>query len=83
MSKYVPVSGVLDGVPANNNYQPGFAAAMMLKDLRLSQNTAEQSQVFTPLAAKTTQLYQQFIDEGFGALDFSAIIKLLAQTAKG
>lgn len=79
MTKYVPVPGVLENVPANNDYKPGFAATMMLKDLLLSQNTAGEFHVTTPLGAKTTELFQQFIDEGFGHSDFSAIIKLLAK----
>jgi len=78
MTKYAPVAGILENVPANNDYKPGFAAAMMLKDLKLSQSTAQSVEVDTSLGAKTTALYQQFIDQGFGDLDFSAIIKLIA-----
>lgn len=77
MTKYAPVAGVLDNVPANNDYKPGFAAAMMLKDLILSQDSAESVHVTTPLAAKATELYQRFIDQGLGDTDFSAIIKLI------
>lgn len=79
MTKYVPVPGVLENVPANNEYKPGFAAAMMLKDLLLSQNSAQSVHVQTPLGAKATELYQHFIDQGLGELDFSAIIKLIAR----
>lgn len=79
MTKYVPVPGILENVPANNEYKPGFAAAMMLKDLLLSQNSALSVQVKTPLGAKATELYQHFIDQGLGELDFSAIIKLIAK----
>lgn len=79
MTHYAPVAGLLDNVPANNNYQPGFAAAMMLKDLRLSQHSAYSVNVHTPLGSQATALYQQFIDQGFGEVDFSAIIKLIAQ----
>lgn len=78
MSKYAPVPGVLENVPANHDYQPGFAAAMMLKDLDLGQQVARTVAVDTPLGAKTTALYQQFIDQGCGALDFSGIIKQIA-----
>lgn len=77
MSKYAPVPGVLENVPANNEYKPGFAAAMMLKDLKLSQNAAQSVHVETPLGAATAALYQQFINQGCGDLDFSAIIKLI------
>lgn len=79
MNKYVPVAGVLEQVPANNHYKPGFAAAMMLKDLLLSQQAAQSVNVETPLGGLTTELYQQFIDQGQGNLDFSAIITLLTQ----
>lgn len=79
MTKYAPVPGVLENVPANNEYQPGFAAAMMLKDLLLSQNAAESVHVETTLGAQSTALYQRFIDQGFGELDFSAIIQLINQ----
>lgn len=79
MSKYAPVAGVLENVPANKEYQPGFAAAMMLKDLVLSQDSARAVQVTTPLGAKATTLYQHLIDQGLGDADFSAIIKLIAQ----
>jgi len=78
MSKYAPVPGVLEQVPANNEYKPGFAATMMLKDLVLSQGAAQSVGVDTPLGAATTALYQQFNDQGHGGLDFSAIIKLIA-----
>lgn len=75
MSKYVPVPDVLPDVPANRDYQPGFTAAMMLKDLHLSQDAASKSKVKTVLAEKALQIYQQFYDAGYGELDFSAIIK--------
>lgn len=77
MNQYVPVAGILDNVPANHDYQPGFTAAMMLKDLGLSQQSAEAVGVKTPMAAQATALYQQLSDEGMRDLDFSAIIKLI------
>lgn len=80
MTKYVPVPGILENVPANHDYKPGFAAAMMLKDLLLSQDSANSVQINTPLAAKATNLYQQFIDQGLGSADFSAIIQLIEQS---
>jgi 3-hydroxyisobutyrate dehydrogenase len=79
ISKYIPVPNILENVPANNDYKAGFAAAMMLKDLHLSQNTARAVNLETPLGAKATELYQHFIDEGLGDTDFSAIIKLIAK----
>jgi 3-hydroxyisobutyrate dehydrogenase len=82
MTKYVPVPGILDNVPANNDYKPGFAATMMLKDLLLSQKAAHQAEVTTPLGAKATELYEDLVEQGFGDADFSAIIKLFAKTAE-
>lgn len=77
MSSYAPVPGLLDNAPANNNYQPGFTAAMMLKDLCLSQQSATSVGIETPMGERATALYQHFNDEGMGALDFSAIIKAI------
>lgn len=78
MSKYVPVPYVLDNVPANKDYQPGFAATMMLKDLLLSQDAAHGAHIHTVLGGKAADLYQTLINQGLGHLDFSAIIKLIA-----
>lgn len=80
LSKYVPLPGILENVPANNDYKPGFAAAMMLKDLLLSQKAAHQAEVTTPLGAKATELYEDLVEQGLGEADFSAIIKLIAHT---
>lgn len=73
MSQYPPAPNLLASAPANRDYQAGFAAAMMLKDLLLSQQSAAQAGVDTPLGAHATALYQAFNDEGLGHLDFSAI----------
>lgn len=75
MDKYVPVPNILDSVPANHNYKPGFTTAMMLKDLKLSQEAAKTMGVKTNLANLATQIYQKAFDNGFGDLDFSAIIE--------
>lgn len=82
MSQYVPVANILPDVPANNQYQPGFASNMMLKDLRLSQEAAQFTHTKTPLGALATQIYQQFSDEGFGELDFSAIVSKIQALSK-
>lgn len=79
MTKYAPVPGVLENAPANNDYKPGFAANMMLKDLLLSQNSAQSVHIKTPLGSKATSIYQDFINQGLGDFDFSAIIKWIAQ----
>lgn len=75
--KYMPVPGVMADVPANNNYQPGFTVAMMLKDLLLGQHSAAMRELNLPLSAKAASLYEQFKQQGHGALDFSAIITQL------
>lgn len=75
ISNYAPVPGILENVPANNHYQPGFSAAMMLKDLNLSQQSAASVGISTKMGAQATSLYQAFIDQAHGELDFSAIIK--------
>jgi 3-hydroxyisobutyrate dehydrogenase len=79
MTHYAPVPGILNNVPANNEYKPGFTAAMMLKDLLLSQKSAQLVNMTTPLGSKATELYQRFIEQGLGDIDFSAIIKLINQ----
>jgi len=77
MSQYVPVADVLPNVPANNGYKAGFATAMMLKDLVLSQQSAQQADIHTTLGEVATMVYQEFNDAGYGELDFSAIIKMV------
>lgn len=80
LSHYVPVPGILEHVPANNDYQPGFAVNMMLKDLLLSQKAAGHAEISTPLGAKATELYEDLAEQGLGNADFSAIIKLINNT---
>ena len=77
MNTYVPVGGILDNVPANRDYQPGFSSAMMLKDLKLSQAAAQEHAQKTPMGHLAEALYQTMQDEGKDQLDFSAIIQLL------
>jgi 3-hydroxyisobutyrate dehydrogenase len=63
--------------PANHDYQPGFTATMMLKDLRLAQDAARLTRAVAPLGAGATAVYQRFVDDGGGAVDFSGIIRFL------
>lgn len=79
MTHYNPVPGVIENVPANNDYRPGFTAAMMLKDLKLSQNAAKTAGMSTELGAKATDLYQRFVNTDHADLDFSAIIKMIKE----
>ncbi len=75
MNAYCPAPGVGPSSPSDNDYQPGFAAELMLKDLRLSQQAAESSDADTPLGQAATALYEQFVEseDGLGK-DFSAML---------
>ncbi|MDH3474283.1 MAG: 3-hydroxyisobutyrate dehydrogenase [Rhodospirillales bacterium] len=77
MLNHLPVPDIVETSAANRDFQPGFAAAMMHKDLKLSQTAASQAGVATPLGAAATALYTLFVNAGNGGLDYSAIIKLI------
>ena len=77
MTNYCPYPQVIANAPSNNNYQPGFMAKMMLKDLNLALQAAQQVNANIPLGQESSVLYQALVDSGQGELDFSAIIKLL------
>jgi 3-hydroxyisobutyrate dehydrogenase len=77
LTTYCPVPGPVPNSPANRDYQPGFAAALMLKDLKLAQEAAQQSGAVTPLGAEAAQLYALFNAQGNSGVDFSGIIKFL------
>jgi 3-hydroxyisobutyrate dehydrogenase len=77
VNTYCPVPGVGPQSPADNGYKPGFAADLMLKDLKLSQQAAESVSAMTPMGARATELYDKFVaGEGKGR-DFSAMIEEL------
>lgn len=78
LTTYCPVPGPVPTSPANNDYKAGFSAAMMLKDLNLSQQAASEAGATTPMGKKATALYQAFYADGNGETDFSGIIKHLA-----
>lgn len=77
LNTYCPVPGPVPTSPANNEYRPGFAAALMLKDLKLAQDAALSTGAATPLGAEAAQIYGLFEKQGQGARDFSAIIEML------
>jgi 3-hydroxyisobutyrate dehydrogenase len=77
MTSYCPVPGPVPASPANRDYKAGFTAAMMLKDLKLAQDAAKAVGATTPLGAGAAVIYQQFVDGGEAATDFSGVIKLL------
>jgi 3-hydroxyisobutyrate dehydrogenase len=81
LTSYCPVPGPVPSAPANRGYQPGFSAAMMLKDLRLAQAAAQTVGASTPLGAEAYQLYNLFAGSGKEGLDFSAIIKMIEGSA--
>ncbi|SIO33202.1 3-hydroxyisobutyrate dehydrogenase [Vannielia litorea] len=75
MNAYCPAPGVGPKSPADNGYQPGFASALMLKDLRLSQQAAEAADADTPMGLAAMRLYEAFVEqEGAGDKDFSAML---------
>ena len=75
MNAYCPAPGIGPQSPADNNYAPGFAAELMLKDLRLSQQAAEAVDADTPFGAFATELYRTFVEEEEGqGKDFSAML---------
>lgn len=77
-----PVSGVVEKAPANNGYQPGFAAGLMLKDLRLAQSAAVMAKTSTPLGAAAAAAYAIHDANGNSHLDMSSIIKMLKPDIK-
>ncbi|RMF10044.1 MAG: 3-hydroxyisobutyrate dehydrogenase [Alphaproteobacteria bacterium] len=77
LTSYCPVPGPVPTSPANNDYKPGFAAAMMLKDLRLAQDAADSAGANTPLGRDAMELYEKFTAAGNENVDFSGIINML------
>ncbi|MFD1881440.1 3-hydroxyisobutyrate dehydrogenase [Paracoccus pacificus] len=78
MNTYCPAPGVGPKSPADNEYKPGFAAELMLKDLRLSQTAAEEADADTPMGQLATALYSTFVEEENGrGKDFSAMLPRL------
>ena len=82
MTSYCPVPGPVPSSPANNDYKPGFSAALMLKDLRLSQEAASMTTSLTPLGANATSIYEKIENLGQENIDFSGVIKLLQNKLK-
>ena len=77
MTSYCPVPGVGPQTPADNGYQGGFATALMLKDLKLAIDAAQDAGANVPMGARAEELYEKFAEAGHGGLDFSAIIRSL------
>jgi 3-hydroxyisobutyrate dehydrogenase len=77
MLNHLPVPGIVETSAANRDFRPGFSAAMMQKDMGLSQEAAGQAGAATPLGAAATALYGEFVKAGHGGLDYAAIIKMI------
>jgi 3-hydroxyisobutyrate dehydrogenase len=77
MTTYAPLPGVGPDTPADHDYQGGFAAALMLKDLRLAMQAATDAEAQTPMGAKAAELYDKLNADGQGGKDFSALIQML------
>jgi 3-hydroxyisobutyrate dehydrogenase len=77
MTSYCPVPGPVPTSPANRDYEAGFSASMMLKDLRLAQEAARGVRAATPLGAGAAAIYTQYVDGGDGGRDFSGIFRFL------
>ena len=75
LTSYCPVPGPVPTSPANNDYKPGFASALMVKDLTLAQEAAKAAGAATPLGKHAQEIYQAFDGAGNGGVDFSGIIR--------
>ena len=82
MTSYAPVPGVGPETPADHDYEGGFAAALMLKDLKLAMDAARSAGVSVEMGEEAEELYEEFVDRGGGAKDFSAIIKMIDDSWK-
>jgi len=83
LTTYCPVPGPVPASPANNGYRPGFATALMLKDLTLSQDAAKAAGAATPLGQHAQEIYKAFDAAGNSGVDFSGIIQHVRKLAGG
>ena len=77
LTSYAPLPGVGPTTPADNDYKGGFAAALMLKDLRLATEAAASVDADVPMGSKARELYEAFVEADRDGRDFSAIIQTL------
>jgi 3-hydroxyisobutyrate dehydrogenase len=82
MTSYAPLPGVGPDTPADHDYEGGFAAALMLKDLKLAEEAAQSVGAYTPMGGEAEELYRRFVDRGGGNKDFSGIIKMIDDSWK-
>jgi 3-hydroxyisobutyrate dehydrogenase len=81
LTTYCPVPGPVPTSPANNDYKPGFASALMLKDLTLAQDAAKAAGAATPLGRHAQEIYKEFDAAGHGGVDFSGIVRHVRELA--
>jgi len=79
LNSYCPVPGPVPASPANRDYTPGFAAALMAKDLGLAEQAARQVGAATPIGGEALALYRRFVERGGGGKDFSGIIAMIRE----
>jgi 3-hydroxyisobutyrate dehydrogenase len=82
LTSYCPVPGPVPASPANNGYKPGFASALMVKDLTLAQDAANAAGAATPLGKHAQEIYKAFDAAGNGGVDFSGIIQHVRKLAE-
>src|SRR5215813_164146 len=82
LTTYCPVPGPVPASPANNDYNPGFAAALMLKDLKLAKEAADSVKADTAIGALAAQIYDCYAAAGHSASDFSGIINFVREGSK-
>ena len=82
MTSYCPVPGVGPETPADRDYEGGFMAMLMLKDLKLAMEAAQAAGAYTPMGGEAADLYERFVDLGGGHKDFSGIIKMIDDSWK-
>jgi 3-hydroxyisobutyrate dehydrogenase len=83
LTSYCPVPGPVPASPSNNAYKPGFAAALMLKDLKLSQAAAENAGAATALGLHATRVFDAFVASGGAESDFSGVINFIRSAHGG
>jgi 3-hydroxyisobutyrate dehydrogenase len=77
LTSYCPWPGPVPAAPSNRDYEGGFAAAMMLKDLKLAQDAADSTGSPTPLGGAAEAIYTELVNAGFGSKDFSIVLQML------
>ena len=82
LTNYCPVPGPVPTSPANNDYKPGFASTLMVKDMALAQDAAKAAGAATPLGKHAQEIYQAFEAAGHGGVDFSGIIQHVRSLAR-